>query len=517
VIINSIRWRIHVWYGLILVLVLGGFGVTAYQLQRRDQFRRVDDDLQRRLGGVGESLRAPLGERPFAGRDPGQQRRPRQGMRPPGPDDRRPPPFPGEGPRPEEGEPDFPDGPLPPPEEMRGRDPNGPPPNFRLLPRQALLFDQSDTNAFYYVVWSRTGEELARSSNAPLSIMKPQGAKGAMVGPLLRGSYRELAHIIPVGEVVLVGRSVGTELSGLRATGGWLAGAGGIILLLGLAGGWWLSSRALQPIDLISNTAAKIASGDLSQRIDTSDTESELGRLAGVLNSTFARLETAFQQQKQFTADAAHELRTPISVMMTQTQTALHRERSAPEYRETIEACLRAAQRMRKLVEALLELARIDAGQESLNCSDFDVAPLASECMREAIPLAEERGISLGAELSPASCHADRDRVSQVLMNLLSNAIHYNTEKGSVTLRSRRENGCVLLSVSDTGVGIPADELNNLFRRFYRVDKSRTAGRSGLGLAISKALVEAQGGAIEVTSEPGKGSTFTVRLPATET
>ena len=121
-----------------------------------------------------------------------------------------------------------------------------------------------------------------------------------------------------------------------------------MVLLLGLTGGWWVATRALRPIEDISATAVKIAAGDLSQRISTRDTENELGRLAAVLNSTFARLEAAFAQQRQFTSDAAHELRTPITVMLTQTQTALNRERGAAEYRATVEACQRAAQRMRR-------------------------------------------------------------------------------------------------------------------------------------------------------------------------
>ena len=136
------------------------------------------------------------------------------------------------------------------------------------------------------------------------------------------------------------------------------------------AGGWFRA--ALRPIDDISAAAVKISAGDLSQRINVAEAESELGQLAAVLNSTFARLETAFAQQKQFAADAAHELRTPVSVILTQTQTALNREREAAEYKQTVEACQRAAQRMRKLIESLLALARLDAGQEVLKRLRFD-------------------------------------------------------------------------------------------------------------------------------------------------
>ena len=184
-----------------------------------------------------------------------------------------------------------------------------------------------------------------------------------------------------------------------------LAGVGGIILLLGLAGGWWLVSRAIRPIEDISATAVKISAGDLSQRINVAEAESELGQLAAVLNSTFARLETAFAQQKQFAADAAHELRTPVSVILTQTQTALNRERTAAEYRETIEACQRAAQRMRQLMESLLELARLDAGQESLKRVRFDFSKMIAGAIELVRPLAEERGVKISPRAGVAGNH----------------------------------------------------------------------------------------------------------------
>ncbi len=152
-------------------------------------------------------------------------------------------------------------------------------------------------------------------------------------------------------------------------------------------------SRSLRPITDISATAARISAGDLSQRINATDAESELGQLAAVLNSTFARLEAAFAQQRQFASDAAHELRTPVAVILAQTQTALHRERDAAGYKQTVEACLRAAQRMKKLIDSLLSLARFDAGQEVLKRLRFDLSKTAHDCVDLVQPLAEERGI----------------------------------------------------------------------------------------------------------------------------
>jgi two-component system OmpR family sensor kinase len=294
-----------------------------------------------------------------------------------------------------------------------------------------------------------------------------------------------------------------------------LGAAGCAVLAFGLAGGWWLATRAIRPIADISATAMKIAGGDLSQRINAADTESELGRLAGILNSTFARLEAAFGHQARFTADASHELRTPVSVILTQTQSALSRERPGPEYREALEACQRAAQRMRTLTASLLELARLDGGQEPMKRGSFDLARVVQDSVELVRPLAAERHIEIHSDLPPMECQGDAERIGQVATNLLSNAIHFNRDRGEVRVSVRAENSSALLTVADTGVGIPAEDLPHVFERFYRVDKSRSRiqGRTGLGLAICKAIVDVHGGSMEVSSRVDNGSVFTLKLP----
>jgi len=293
-----------------------------------------------------------------------------------------------------------------------------------------------------------------------------------------------------------------------------LFAVGGLILFVGLVGGWWLVSRAIKPINEISATAVKISAGDLSQRISVAEAESELGQLAAVLNSTFARLETAFAQQKQFASDAAHELRTPVSVILTQTQTALNRERDAASYQQTVEACQRAAQRMRKLIESLLALARFDAGQEVLNRQPFDFSKTVADCAELVQPLADERGVKISVEARPLEITGDSERLAQVVTNLLTNAIQYNQPGGTVTVQLEEQGALAVLTVADTGQGIAAEDLPRVFGRFFRADASRTgAGNAGLGLAISKAVVEAHGGTIEVASGENAGTTFTVRLP----
>ena len=529
-IFKSIKWRLQLWYGLILVAVLVGFGVSAFQLERGRVLRRIDGELRLRATMLANTLR----DQPREGRGPGQglrgEGRPGPG-RPPRDEQRLPEdrPMNGDGPR---------------------RGPQEPPNDFHLPSHVAGLFDESDKNAFYYILTWRDGREVARSTNAPaganglwengpftkfnqLAKIPPatdydgpqrpgdmeeprRRAESEPAQPWMRGSFREIQIITPPGERVLVGRNISADLTELRLVAVKLAVIGGSVLLLGLAVGAWLVSLSLRPIGEISSAAAKISSGDLSQRISASETESELGQLATVLNTTFGRLDAAFARQQQFTSDAAHELRTPVSVILTQTQGTLNKERSGPEYRETLEACQRAAQRMRRLIESLLELARLDAGESGGKREPLDLSACAAECAELVRPLADERRITLHTEFSSAPCSGDADQLALVITNLLSNAIHYNHDGGEVRIVTRQENGNGFVTVSDNGLGIAPEHLPHIFDRFYRADAARTSsqGRSGLGLAITKAIVEAHGGTIEVTSEPGKGSSFQVRLPS---
>ena len=252
--------------------------------------------------------------------------------------------------------------------------------------------------------------------------------------------------MLPSGKIILVGCSIVPELKELRLTALKLTAFGGIILFFGLAGGWWFVSRALRPIENISSAAVKISAGDLSQRINVAEAESELGQLAAVLNSTFARLEAAFAQQKQFASDAAHELRTPVSVILTQTQTALNREREAADYKQTVETCQRAAQRMRKLIGALLELARLDAGQEQMKRLNFDFSKTISDCIELIRPLADEHGVKIISELAPLEITGDSERLAQVVTNLLTNAIQYNHDGGEMRVKLESQSGLAILT-----------------------------------------------------------------------
>lgn len=330
-----------------------------------------------------------------------------------------------------------------------------------------------------------------------------------------RGNLREAIVPGPLGTMVVVGRSIKQEQADLQKLIEWIIVTGAGVLLVGLLGGWLLSRRAVRPINEITEIAQNISAVKLSQRIDLSDTETELGALAGVLNGMFDRLESAFARQVRFTADASHELRTPLSVIRSHAELALTRQRSADEYRKTIETCLRAAKRMSALVESLLVLARADAGRLELNRENFDLVEVINECMEMIGPMAQERGITLERQLEPLEVNADRNRIAQLLTNLLTNAVRYNRDGGKVTVSLRHEGIDVVISVTDTGVGIAPIDQPRVFERFFRADpaRSREAGGSGLGLAICQSIVEAHGGQITFTSQSEQGTTFLVRLP----
>jgi len=277
------------------------------------------------------------------------------------------------------------------------------PRDLRLSSEAASLFDEGRTNAFYFVVWSRDGTLLRRSTTASAEVPIPKRVAGdTRTHTRMRDAFREAYHFTELGDCVLAGRSISADLRARRHFTLWLLAAGGTVLAFGLGGGWWLTTRAIRPVEEISAAASRISAGNLSERIRAVDPGNELGRLVGVLNSTFARLEAAFAQQKQFTADASHELRTPLAVIISEAQTALSRERSAAEYRETVEACLDTAQQMRRLTESLLELARLEAGQEHRLRERLDLAETTRACVERIRPLASECGLQIHCDLALA-------------------------------------------------------------------------------------------------------------------
>ncbi len=497
-VIRSIRWRLQLWLAILLIGVLGGFGVVVHQLQGVALLNQLDDELGLRVASLNLAVRGGGG-----GSRDGRRPPPDPGSRPAPPDNR------GPGGERSRREPPFEDGPRP---DRPGR------PEPRVAP-EAFAPDSGGPNPdTHSAVWSREGTLLRRSANGPEAIpLPPRPGRNTQIQTRTRDGFRECYQFTEMGDCVLAGRSIDAVERAQQRLAWMLLGVGAAVLAVGLGGGWWLSSRALRPVEEIRSAASRIAGGSLSERIVTTEPGSEIGRLASVLNEMFDRLEAAFARQRQFTADAAHELRTPISVLLVEAQTALARERSPESYRETIQASLAAAQQMRRLTESLLQLARLDEGSIGFQPGPVNLADIGQRCTAAIQALAASKAIRIECTLGDAWCHGDPERLGQVVTNLLANAIHYNQPNGRIDLVTRIVDGQAVLEVRDTGIGIDARDLPHVFDRFFRADRarSRAEGHSGLGLAISQAIVQAHQGRITVQSEPGRGSTFTVLLPGT--
>lgn len=510
---NSIRWRLQIWLTILLTGLLVAFGVVSWQLEKTHRVRRLDEELAKRAAALGVGIRGGKeppslgGMRPRFG--PGARE---GGSRAPGEGGLRRPPPDREGRSRMEFD-GFPDErmPLPFGDEPPDR-PSDPVPGD-----VAAMFPGDAGEGYYYAVWTGHSDRLSKSANAPADIPIP-AAEGRDTQTKFRDreGFREAFHFTERGECVLAGRPVTADLTGMRPFTARLSLTGLAVLAVGLGGGWWLTSRSMRPIENIARAARRISDGNLAERIPVAKPGSELDELATVLNSTFARLEDSFAQQKRFTSDASHELRTPLAVLIAETQSALSRERSAEEYRQTLAGNLDTARQMKRLAESLLELARLDAGEGAAVGKTLNLADTAREALVRLTPLAASRSVTLDSEFQPATCVGNEDRVALVITNLVENAIHHGCQGGTVIVRTWQENKRSQLSVADDGPGIPVADLPHIFDRFYRADKSRSAsgGRYGLGLAICRGMVEAGGGTISVESRSNRGTTFTVSFPA---
>jgi heavy metal sensor kinase len=288
-----------------------------------------------------------------------------------------------------------------------------------------------------------------------------------------------------------------------------------LALALAAGGGIFLARRALKPVDKIAQTAQEIEESDLSRRINV-NTKDELGRLAATLNAMIERLEKAFQRQKQFTGDASHELRTPLAVIEAESSLALQKERPSGDYRQSLEIISQESRQMSSLIDQLLTLARADAGKEQWNFTEVNLGKLISNVGMDVEILCQEKGLNFQlGQTQDLAVKGDEARLRELFMNLMDNAIRYTPSLGTVSVSLRREGQMAVVAITDTGVGIPAEDIPFIFERFYRVDKSRsrTEGGTGLGLAICRHIAEVHGGKIEVESQVGAGSTFSVWLP----
>jgi heavy metal sensor kinase len=293
-----------------------------------------------------------------------------------------------------------------------------------------------------------------------------------------------------------------------------------VILLASALIGYLLVGRTLKPVDGIVDEVEAISDGrSLHKRLAPLETGHELARLSRTLNEMLARLERSFQALRRFTADASHELKTPLTVLRSGIERAITHPRVTPEVMEILDETLAEVNRMAEMVDSLLMLARADEGRAPLHLEHIDLRELLAEVSETASLLGERAAVDVTVGIPPEAVMlgADRTRLRQLLMNLLTNAIKYTPSGGSVAIACEVRERDVAISVKDTGIGIGPGDVPHIFDRFWRADpaRSRTGERSGvgLGLAISKWIAEAHGGTIGVESRLGRGTTFVVTLP----
>ncbi len=292
-----------------------------------------------------------------------------------------------------------------------------------------------------------------------------------------------------------------------------------VLFLAAAALGNWLSRSALSPVDALSQAAETITAENLSRRLDPLETGDELARLTDTLNSMLARLQGAFQRVTQFTADASHELRTPIALIRTESELTLRRPRSETEYREALRHILLESERTTSLLEQLLALARADSGRELLRIQRLDFRRTVVESLEGWHQVAALRGLRFTAEIEEKDFElsGDESALRRVVNILLDNSFKYTPSGGFVGLSLEQNQGRAVLRVRDSGIGIPKEEQNRIFERFYRVDKarSRELGGAGLGLSIAQWIVQQHRGAITLESEADLGCVFAIELPLT--
>ena len=306
-----------------------------------------------------------------------------------------------------------------------------------------------------------------------------------------------------------------------RAIGCWFWGILLATSVLFPLVGYRIARHGIRPVEEIAATARRITSTNLRERIGSEGYPSELASLAGTFNEMLDRLEESFERISRFTADIAHDLRTPVNNIRGEAEVALARARTVDEYRDVLESSLEEAVRLSELIGDLLFLARAESPLTELHRENVNIGELLTTVRDYYEASAADAGISLvvndGAE--PLNAELDRSLMLRAVSNLVSNAIAHTPPGGTVTLAAANEDAAIRIEVSDTGAGIPAEALPRVFDRFFRVDPSRskTSGGTGLGLAIVQSILTLHGGSAEITSQLGRGTRVTLRMPALAT
>lgn len=292
-----------------------------------------------------------------------------------------------------------------------------------------------------------------------------------------------------------------------------------LALVLSIVGGWFLAHQSLKPVDTLTKAARKITAHNINERLPAYEVDDEIGRLTATFNDMIGRLHTFIEQLRQFSADASHELRTPLTIIRGEIEVALRRKQLSRPVRNLLMSIRDEVIRLSSIVEGLMSLVRSEEGRLAFRFESLSLAEVVRDVVEDARVLGAAKGITVEPHLlaDPVLLEGDRNRLRQLFLNILDNAVKYTPANGRVEIWLEQTNGRAVVRVRDTGVGIRRSDLPKIFDRFYRSPKHiRNTDGSGLGLSIAKWIVEAHHGTIAVESKPNRGSTFTVTLPLSQ-
>lgn len=374
----------------------------------------------------------------------------------------------------------------------------------------------------YMEIWDSTGRIFYQSSNLVGDTLRhyvrsPDDTVLALKtvknvrNMELRLAHQRTSRVLMI--VAMPTESIHTPVNHLLRV---LAFIGPIVIIVSVGSGMYLARKSFLKVNQVIDAAQKITADRLHERLPEHNVQDEIGKLVSTLNEMIARLDRSFYDIKQFTADASHELRTPLSVIRTQLESALESKVGGRDLKKIIADCLDETIHMTAIIENLLLLTKADRGQEMVMKERVDLRELVRQVHEDSVILASHKSINVVlSRLDPVTVVGNEQRLRQMLLNLIDNAIKYTQKRGEISLRLEALNSLAQITVVDNGLGIPASEIPQIFNRFYRVDKARTreTGGVGLGLSIAKLIAEAHGGTISVESELNKGSAFSITLP----